>query len=672
MQKDPMIGKTVSHYKVVDYLGGGGMGVVYKAEDIKLKRTVALKFLPLEFTRNPEAKTRFMKEAQAASALDHPRIGTIYEVNETDDGHMYIAMAFYKGETLKDVLGRGPIPLKRVIELVLQVANGLASAHEKEITHRDIKPANVMITEDGFVKIVDFGLAKLGDSTKITKSGMAMGTPAYMSPEQVKGTQVDHRSDIWSLGIILYELLTGQLPFRGDNEMSMLYNIVNEEPAPASQFNSEIPSQIEKIIEHSIVKNASERYASINEFIEDLKQVQSSGSGLPSADKKLKSQKAPVDPDNVRTIVKPAAGSKKPARKPKAGKGKRRVVAFFFLALVALGIVNLSKIKALLFSKPETGYLQITSDPTGATISLNTEKHEKPTPALLGPLEAGTYEVSLTAPGFESWSKIVAISENDTILKTVQLVKLSASKPEVGKVEISSTPPGASIFMDSRDTGKKTPAVLANLTVEEHEILLTKNGFEPFEGSVTVSSEQTGAFAATLKKSPAPASDKVKKVKSVKKLVGSLSVESNPSGATIYLNGTPTGNKTPHKFADLKTGTYEIRLTLEGYEDGTQNKNIRANVRTNAKIQLTETAPGQLFVRSYILLEDGTKIQEIPKIEVIVDGESKGPPWTLYDLKSGSHNVTATKPGYKLKDGPVQVKIPSGKKEIIELIFVKK
>ncbi|MCH8021158.1 serine/threonine protein kinase, partial [candidate division KSB1 bacterium] len=359
MQKDPMIGKTVSHYKVVDYLGGGGMGVVYKAEDIKLKRTVALKFLPLEFTRNPEAKARFMKEAQAASALDHPRIGTIYEVNETDDGHMYIAMAFYEGETLKDVLERGTIPLKRVIELVLQVANGLASAHEKEITHRDIKPANIMITEDGFVKIVDFGLAKLGDSTKITKSGMAMGTPAYMSPEQVKGTQVDHRSDIWSLGIILYELLTGQLPFRGDNEMSMLYNIVNEEPIPASQYNPEIPSQIEKIIQHSIVKNTSERYASINEFIEDLKQVPSSGSGQTIADQNLKPKKVPVDPDKIKTIVKPAAGSKKPVRKPKAGKGRRVVVAFFFLALLVLGIMNSSKIEALLF-KDKTVYLKIT------------------------------------------------------------------------------------------------------------------------------------------------------------------------------------------------------------------------------------------------------------------------------------------------------------------------
>jgi len=667
VQKDPMIGKTLSHYKVLDYLGGGGMGVVYKAEDIKLKRTVALKFLPLEFTRNPEAKTRFMKEAQAASALDHPRIGTIYEVNETDDGHMYIAMAFYKGETLKDVLQRGPIPLKRVVELVLQVANGLASAHEKEITHRDIKPANIMITEDGFVKIVDFGLAKLGDSTKITKSGMAMGTPAYMSPEQVKGTQVDHRSDIWSLGIIFYELLTGQLPFRGENELSMLYNIVNEEPPPASQFNPEIPSQIDKIIHHSIVKNTSERYASINEFIEDLKQVQAAGSELINADK---STTITLDPDQMRTVVKPTAGSKKPVRKPKAGKGRRVVVAFSFLALVVVGIMNSSKIEALLF-EDKSGYLEITSEPPGAIISLNTEKHEKPTPALLGPLKTGTYEIALTAAGFENWAKIVTISENDTILKTVKLVRLAPSKPKVGKVKISSTPPGASIFMDSLDTGKKTPAVLANLTVEEHKILLTKNGFEPFEGSVTVSPEQTRAFAATLKKSPAPASDKVKKVKPAMKLVGSLSVESNPSGATIYLNGKPTGNKTPHTFAVLKTGSYKIRLALDGYEDEIQNKNIRANVRTKAKIQLIETAPGFLFVQAFIL-ENGSKRRDASKIDVYIDGDNVGTGWIKYELKSGVHSVKALKTGFNLQSGEQKVSIPSGQTINIELIFIKK
>ena len=252
-----------------------------------------------------------------------------------------------------------------------------------------------------------------------------------------------------------------------------------------------------------------------------------------------------------------------------------------------------------------------------------------------------------------------------------RMVRLTPSKPKVGKVEISSTPPGASIFMDSRDTGKKTPAVLANLTVEEHEILLTKNGFEPFEGSVTVPSEQTGAFAATLKKSPAPASDKVKKVKPVKKLVGSLSVESNPSGATIYLNGKPTANKTPHTFADLKTGTYKIRLALDGYEDEIQNKNIQANVRTKAKIQLKEAAPGFLFVQAFIL-ENGSKRRDASKIDVYIDGNNVGTGWTKYELKSGVHSVKAIKTGFNLQSQEQKVSIPSGQTKNIELIFTKK
>ena len=234
MLKDQLLGKTISHYKILDYLGGGGMGRVYRAEDVKLKRIVALKFLPLELTQEPQAKARFIHEAQAASALDHPRIGTIYEINETDDGHMYIAMAYYDGDTLSKKIARGPLSPSEAVEIVAHVAYGLMTAHDKGIVHRDVKPPNIIVTNEGFVKIVDFGLAKLGGATRITKEGTSMGTPAYMSPEQVKGLEVDHRTDIWSLGLILYELMTGKLPFRGDNEMTLLYNIVNEEALPLS------------------------------------------------------------------------------------------------------------------------------------------------------------------------------------------------------------------------------------------------------------------------------------------------------------------------------------------------------------------------------------------------------------------------------------------------------
>ncbi|MFQ6038559.1 MAG: serine/threonine-protein kinase, partial [Candidatus Aminicenantales bacterium] len=219
-------------YRILDTLGRGGMGLVVKAEDIKLKRTVALKFLSPELTQNLEARERFIHEARAASALDHPHICTIYEIDETEDGQMYIAMAFYEGGSLKERIRQGPLSLEETLETGIQVAEGLARAHEKDIVHRDIKPANVMVTRDGSAKIVDFGLAKLAGTTRMTRTGTTLGTVAYMSPKQILGEEVDSRSDVWSLGVCLYEMITGELPFRGENEQAIIYAILNEEPKP--------------------------------------------------------------------------------------------------------------------------------------------------------------------------------------------------------------------------------------------------------------------------------------------------------------------------------------------------------------------------------------------------------------------------------------------------------
>jgi len=208
-----MAGKTISHYKIIERLGNGGMGVVYKAEDTKLKRMVALKFLPTDLTRDEEAKKRFVHEAQAASALDHPNICAIHETDETDDGQIFIAMAYCEGETLKAKIENGPLPLEEAIDFAMQVGKGLARAHEKKIVHRDINPNNVMITNRGEVKIVDFGLAKLSGCTMLTKEGVTLGTVAYMSPEQVRGEEVDHHTDIWAMGTLLYEMIAGRQPF---------------------------------------------------------------------------------------------------------------------------------------------------------------------------------------------------------------------------------------------------------------------------------------------------------------------------------------------------------------------------------------------------------------------------------------------------------------------------
>ncbi|MDZ7341162.1 MAG: serine/threonine-protein kinase, partial [candidate division KSB1 bacterium] len=268
-----MIGKTISHYKILEKLGEGGMGVVYKAEDLKLKRIVALKFLPPELTRDAEAKERFIQEAQAASALQHNNICTIHDIDETGDGQLFIVMDCYEGEPLKGKIARGPMKLEEAVEIALQVASGLAKAHEHGITHRDIKPANVMITNDGVVKILDFGLAKLAGQVGLTKAGMTVGTVAYMSPEQTRGEEVDHRTDIWSLGVVLYEMLTGQLPFKGAYEQAVIYSILNEEPEPVTAVRTDLPAELDHIVSKAIAKNAAERYQQVADLAADLKSL---------------------------------------------------------------------------------------------------------------------------------------------------------------------------------------------------------------------------------------------------------------------------------------------------------------------------------------------------------------------------------------------------------------
>jgi non-specific serine/threonine protein kinase len=268
-----MLGKTVSHYTILEQMGSGGMGVVYRAEDQKLKRTVALKFLPPDLTRDSEARERFVHEAQAASALDHPNICTIYEIDQTDDEQMFIAMTAYKGETLKEKLDRGPLKLQDAVDLSIQLAQGLNKAHGEGIVHRDIKPANVMVTEDRVVKILDFGLAKLGGRTFVTKEGTTLGTAAYMSPEQSRGEDVDRRTDIWSVGVVLYQMLTGQPPFRGDYENAVIYSINNASPEPLTAVRTGVPMELERIVGKALAKNPSDRYQHADDLATDLRGV---------------------------------------------------------------------------------------------------------------------------------------------------------------------------------------------------------------------------------------------------------------------------------------------------------------------------------------------------------------------------------------------------------------
>ena len=265
-----MIGETISHYRITDKLGEGGMGIVYKAEDTKLERPVALKFLAPHAIEDPEHQARFLREAKAAARLDHQNICSVYEIGEAA-GRTFLAMAYLEGRTLKDKIAERPLKLDEVVDIAVQTALGLKSAHQKQIVHRDIKPANLMLTEEGLVKIMDFGLAQLAEGSKLTKTETILGTPAYMSPEQARREPTDHRTDVWSLGVVIYEMVTGRLPFRGERQEAVLYAIGHEDPEPITALRAGLPMELDSIVGKALAKKPDERYQHVEEMIVDLR-----------------------------------------------------------------------------------------------------------------------------------------------------------------------------------------------------------------------------------------------------------------------------------------------------------------------------------------------------------------------------------------------------------------
>ena len=275
---ESLVGTTVAHYEVLGKLGGGGMGVVYTARDTKLGRRVALKFLPPEWSHDDSAKQRFIREAQAASATDHRNICTIHDIDTAPDGRLFIVMAQYDGPTLKQKLERGPLSTEEAIEIAAQLAEGLARAHAQGVVHRDVKPGNIILTEDG-LRILDFGLARFAGSLNLTFEGSTLGTVAYMSPEQSRGDDPDGRSDIWSIGVVLYEMLTGDLPFRGGYPEAITHAI-RTEPTPALQRRSgENLDAVERVIRRALEKEPALRYQNARDLARDLRLIQ--GRTLP-------------------------------------------------------------------------------------------------------------------------------------------------------------------------------------------------------------------------------------------------------------------------------------------------------------------------------------------------------------------------------------------------------
>ena len=345
-----MIGQTISHYRIVEKLGEGGMGVVYKAHDNKLDRTVALKFLPSHLTKSDEDKHRFIREAKAAAALNHPHICTIHNVDE-HDANQFIVMEYIDGVTLRQrsevrdqrsevsQLGTWNLKLETVIDYAIQIAEALSEAHDKDIVHRDIKPENIMVDSKNRIKVMDFGLAKLKGTGNLTKAGSTVGTMAYMSPEQVQGNEVDHRSDIFSFGVVLYEMLAGVTPFRGDHEAAMMYSIVNEEATPLSEYLPDAHSDLYHILDRLLEKDPEERYQSAADVLTELKRLK-----RKTSSKQIPVSSAPSSKDRTHTVPAAPEGEEVQSQSQRSTSvtitipefGKRKAVIAIGIGVVAL------------------------------------------------------------------------------------------------------------------------------------------------------------------------------------------------------------------------------------------------------------------------------------------------------------------------------------------------
>ncbi|MCI0694715.1 protein kinase [candidate division KSB1 bacterium] len=676
---------TFKNYRLLKKLGAGGMGEVYLAEDMELGRKVALKFLSEQYTANPEFKARFKREAQLAAKLNHPNIVTIYEVGEHQH-RSYIAMEYVEGEALKDRIARAKLPLKEALDLMAQICAGISKAHRAGITHRDIKPANILINLDGQAKILDFGLAKMQGVSGLTKSGAMMGTLSYMSPEQVKGEEIDSRSDIFSTGVILYELLTGELPFKGNTEFTVMSAIATQEPPALARYKLGIPAALQNCIDKALAKDRQARYQHINELQADLKRAMGLPSDLPPS--------GPRDSTETVAIYK----KKMTLLTSRMARVWSAVLALLALASALIFVMRQGKVsKSVPASKsaPASAWLSVTTQPDGATIFLNDDSLgvtplnvplaqegriklsfrkrnylavdtslviQKGQTYELSPslapaarvaifveppdaevridetliaasrlanlqLPAGGHQISISRPGYDSKQEQFSLQPGDNDPRRYALAKQIGGEL-LGGAQIESQPPGALVTLDGKSAGS-TPYRNSNLSPGRHQLVLRLEGYENYSTTIVVSAGKITPVTAPLKKAAA---------------VSQLSVNSTPDGATLLLDGQEIGT-TPYQSNNVAVGAHQIVLRKTGYRD------------YSASVTVSPQQPSA--VEAKLVLQLGAlRVLVKPYGSIYVDGIlQKTDTNVLFtmNLPAGSHKLKAIHPSYGAYEKTVNI-----------------
>jgi serine/threonine-protein kinase len=659
----------VGRYQIIGELGRGSMGVVYRAFDPVIGRAVAIKTMLTEELSGSEFqqyKARFEREAKAAGILSHPNIVTVYDFGE-ENNVLYLAMEYLEGESLEKVMEReNNLPIETIVPMFEQVCSALDHAHSRKIVHRDIKPANIMILVNGLVKVTDFGIAKTA-TAGMTQAGQILGTPNYMSPEQVKGRPVDGRSDIFSLGVILYELITGEKPFVGQNLTTVIYKIVNEDPIAPRELDSAIHPGLSYITSKALAKSPDQRYPTCRRLAEDLRNYKNLGvSPGPTSTLVLKAPQpsAPVPKPLVEKTLRVDSPLTKavevPPEQPRAGSTSVVTWALLFLLLiVALGagyyfyqvggplkaLDNLLPAPAPLPPAAKAGGLTITANVPGASISIDGQSDPGwITPHTFSDLSPGPHVVGASKDGYDETQQTVIVKEGRTYpLNAVLAAKLESEKsrvappsplrpvpvPKVGQLVVTSNVEGARISLDNRTAPDwVTPHTFAELPVGSHALAVAKVGYDTEYRSVTVQGGRTKPINVDL---AVPS--------------GTIRIVTNPPGAEVVIDGRLVGTSPVQVPARVGVHTYAARLAGEQPLEGT--------IEARKGVISVKTVTWPDAVSSLGIVE----IRTVPPGATVSDNGSRLSDKTpaLYRLTAGRHKLTLSLAGFEVVEREVDV-----------------
>ena len=601
-----MTGETISHYRLLEKLGSGGMGVVYAAEDLKLGRKVALKFLAIEYSRDPAALHRFEREARSASALNHPNICTIYEIDH-HEGYHFIAMELLKGKTLRDGIAHHGMPLDQFLDFAFQIASGLDAAHSEGIIHRDIKPANIFVTGQGYVKLLDFGLAKLGAARKgtletaadetmsaeamarqdLTMPGVPLGTIAYMSPEQALGEPLDARTDLFSFGIVLYQMATGRQPFAGNTLAGMVDAILHKDPSPVITSNPNIPPDLQSIISKALEKDRALRYQTAADLRADLQRVRRDSHLSPSL---------VTGDESTQTLSeiahKPAGPVPPPEIKPPAPqKQKKRIWAFAAAALVIIVIAALAVRWRVTAREHADAHLKFQSNP-GAQVLIDEKVSGTvgPDGTITVKVPPGEHSLGLSLTGYVPYSTRISVApgERESVVAALNLVPPPPPTPvRLGDLVVQSNVAGADILVDGQlkgFTGRDNQAKM-QLNEGTYKIQLQKSGYKDSpEQAIEIDSHRANEVSFKLAASATPASQA--------KTDTYLIIKSKP-GAEVQIDGKGSGITDGNGVFAVKVdpGEHLVQASLTGYETYSSSVPVKANGKTYLVADLKPSAP---------------------------------------------------------------------------------